>query len=50
LLSARDIAAALTYARNAFGNDTGDVIRPDQVETLLDPEPREELAARTAAE
>jgi cytochrome c oxidase subunit 2 len=50
LLSARDIAAALTYARNAFGNDTGDVIRPDQVETLLDPEAREELAARTAAE
>jgi len=27
-LSASDIAAALTYTRNAFGNDTGDVIQP----------------------
>ena len=27
-LSVTDIAAALTYARNAFGNDTGDVIQP----------------------
>ncbi|NIM68925.1 MAG: cytochrome c oxidase subunit II [Xanthomonadales bacterium] len=28
LLSATDIAAALTYTRNAFGNDTGDVVQP----------------------
>ena len=27
-LSVTDIAAALTYTRNAFGNDTGDVIQP----------------------
>ena len=27
-LSASDIAAALTYTRNAFGNQTGDVIQP----------------------
>lgn len=27
-LSATDIAAALTYTRNAFGNDTGDVVQP----------------------
>ena len=23
-----DIAAALTYTRNAFGNDSGDVVQP----------------------
>jgi len=23
-----DIAAALTYTRNAFGNETGDVVQP----------------------
>ena len=28
LLSESDIAAALTYTRNAFGNDTGDVVQP----------------------
>ncbi len=27
-LSATDIAAALTYTRNAFGNETGDVVQP----------------------
>ena len=27
-LSDTDIAAALTYTRNAFGNDTGDVVQP----------------------
>lgn len=28
LLTETDIAAALTYTRNAFGNDTGDVVQP----------------------
>jgi len=28
LLSPADIAAALTYTRNAFGNDTGDMVQP----------------------
>jgi cytochrome c oxidase subunit 2 len=28
MLSAADIAAAITYTRNAFGNQTGDVIQP----------------------
>jgi len=28
LLSPADIAAALTYTRNAFGNETGDVVQP----------------------
>jgi len=28
LLSPADIAAALTYTRNAFGNDTGDLVQP----------------------
>jgi cytochrome c oxidase subunit 2 len=28
VLSVTDIAAILTYTRNAFGNETGDVIQP----------------------
>jgi cytochrome c oxidase subunit 2 len=28
MLSESDIAAALTYTRNAFGNDTGDIVQP----------------------
>lgn len=28
MLSETDIAAALTYTRNAFGNDTGDMVQP----------------------
>ena len=31
MLSDADIAAALTYTRNAFGNDTGDVIQPQAI-------------------
>jgi cytochrome c oxidase subunit 2 len=31
LLSPADIAAALTYTRNAFGNDTGDVVQPQTI-------------------
>jgi cytochrome c oxidase subunit 2 len=31
LLSASDIAATLTYTRNAFGNDTGDVVQPQTI-------------------
>jgi cytochrome c oxidase subunit 2 len=31
MLSATDIAAALTYTRNAFGNETGDVIQPSTI-------------------
>jgi len=31
LLSATDIAAAVTYTRNAFGNETGDVVQPADV-------------------
>ena len=34
LLSATDIAAALTYTRNAFGNDTGDVVQPQSIARL----------------
>jgi cytochrome c oxidase subunit 2 len=30
-LSATDIAAALTYTRNAFGNETGDVVQPQTI-------------------
>jgi len=31
VLSAADIAAALTYTRNAFGNETGDVVQPQAI-------------------
>jgi cytochrome c oxidase subunit 2 len=30
-LSETDIAAALTYTRNAFGNETGDVVQPQTI-------------------
>ena len=30
-LSEADIAAVLTYQRNAFGNNTGDIIQPIDV-------------------
>ena len=31
MLTDSDIAAALTYTRNAFGNDTGDVVQPQTI-------------------
>jgi cytochrome c oxidase subunit 2 len=31
MLSDSDVAAALTYTRNAFGNETGDVIQPQTI-------------------
>ncbi len=31
MLSASDIAAALTYTRNAFGNETGDLVQPQTI-------------------
>jgi len=31
MLSDTDIAAALTYTRNAFGNETGDVVQPQMI-------------------
>ena len=31
MLSEADIAAALTYTRNAFGNETGDVVQPQTI-------------------
>lgn len=30
-LSAADLAAVITYERNAFGNNTGDVVQPSQI-------------------
>ena len=33
-LEAQDIAATLTYTRNAFGNETGDMIQPAQIDHL----------------
>ncbi|MCA1778472.1 MAG: cytochrome c oxidase subunit II [Xanthomonadaceae bacterium] len=34
-LEAHDIAATITYTRNAFGNQTGDLIQPIEIERLL---------------
>jgi cytochrome c oxidase subunit 2 len=31
MLSEADIAAALTYTRNAFGNESGDVVQPQTI-------------------
>ncbi|HAV68952.1 MAG TPA: cytochrome c oxidase subunit II, partial [Alcanivorax sp.] len=31
-LSPREIAAVVTYERNAWGNDTGDLIQPQDVQ------------------
>ena len=31
MLSAADIAAALTYTRNSFGNESGDVVQPQTI-------------------
>jgi cytochrome c oxidase subunit 2 len=31
MISEADIAAALTYTRNAFGNDTGDIVQPQTI-------------------
>jgi cytochrome c oxidase subunit 2 len=34
-LNAVDIAAVITYERNALGNSMGDVIQPSQVQTVM---------------
>lgn len=38
-LSRKDIAAVITYERNAWGNNTGDVVQPAQVDALLSATP-----------
>ena len=35
-LSIKKIAAVITYKRNAWGNDTGDVIQPSEIQAALD--------------
>ncbi|EGI73802.1 cytochrome c oxidase polypeptide II [Pseudoalteromonas distincta] len=35
-LSIKQLAAVITYKRNAWGNDTGDVIQPSQIQAALD--------------
>ena len=34
-LSKKQLAAVVTYERNAWGNDTGDVVQPAQIDALL---------------
>ncbi|WP_408033938.1 cytochrome c oxidase subunit II [Thalassolituus alkanivorans] len=36
-LSAADLAAVITYERNAFGNNTGDVVQPAEIKQQLKP-------------
>lgn len=49
-LDARDIAAALTYTRNAFGNETGDLVQPADVEPLIESRLDESLASTEKSE
>ncbi|MGS0537226.1 cytochrome c oxidase subunit II [Pseudoalteromonas sp. SaAl2] len=35
-LSIKQLAAVVTYKRNAWGNDTGDVVQPSQIQALID--------------
>lgn len=35
-LSIKQIAAVITYKRNAWGNDTGDIIQPSEIQAALD--------------
>ena len=48
-LEARDIAAALTYTRNAFGNETGDLVQPADVVPLIDAQLDERLVSADRA-
>lgn len=48
-LEARDIAAALTYTRNAFGNETGDLVQPADVVPLIDAQLDESLVSADRA-
>ena len=34
-LSIKELAAIITYQRNAFGNDTGDVIQPSEIQAFI---------------
>jgi cytochrome c oxidase subunit 2 len=35
-LTVKQIAAVITYKRNSWGNDTGEVIQPSQVQAFID--------------
>jgi cytochrome c oxidase subunit 2 len=35
-LSVKQIAAVITYKRNSWGNDTGEVVQPNQVQDFID--------------
>ena len=37
-LSIKQLAAVITYKRNAWGNETGDVIQPSEIQAALDAE------------
>jgi cytochrome c oxidase subunit 2 len=37
-LNDEEIAAVITYERNAFGNNTGDLVQPDDIKTFKDKE------------
>ena len=35
MLSMKDMAAVITYERNAWGNDTGDLVQPKDVNAVM---------------
>ncbi|MGR9107953.1 MAG: c-type cytochrome, partial [Gammaproteobacteria bacterium] len=35
MLSATELAAVITYQRNAFGNDVGDLVQPAEIAPLI---------------
>jgi cytochrome c oxidase subunit 2 len=36
-LTAQELAAVITYERNAWDNKTGDLVQPAEVQSLLNP-------------
>ncbi|MDX1679744.1 MAG: cytochrome c [Akkermansiaceae bacterium] len=49
-LPAEDLAAVMTYIRNSFGNDTGDVVTVDMAQEALDISANREMSGQTTAE
>ena len=49
MLTPVDIGAVLTYIRNAFGNETGDLIQPQDVSAFEGDQPRVALTALISA-
>ncbi|HEY7864680.1 MAG TPA: cytochrome c oxidase subunit II [Psychromonas sp.] len=46
-LSVKELAAIITYERNAWGNDTGDLVQPIQISNAMNPKESDALATTT---